>query len=162
MKLHISKAEINDCDEIARIYNQYVGKATMDLEPKTGAYFEAFIQKNPDREMCYVAIHDSKTAGYGIIKEYSDREGYRLAAETSIYFDQSAISKGYGKQMQLYLIECAKNIGYRHLVAKIWTSNYASVRFHESLGYNIVGVQEKIGFVEGEWKDVTIMQYLVN
>ena len=47
-----------------------------------------------------------------------------------------------------------------HLVAKIWARNEVSVSYNLKLGYEIVGVQRKIGFVNGEWVDVVIMQYV--
>lgn len=157
----IKEATKKDAHEIAQIYNHYLGKGTMDLQTKTGEYFYTIIDSDNKREKLFVTIYDDTIVGYGIIKKYSDREGYKLTAETSIYFDKNHIGKGYGKLMQAHLLQEAVGLDYRHLVVKIWSSNTGSIKFHESFGYTIVGQQNKIGFVNGEWQDVTIMQYLV-
>lgn len=146
---------------IADIYNQYVGKTTMDLEDKSAAYFQAFILRKGKRENLYIAEVDDNVVGYGIIKQYSDREGYQFAAETSIYLDATYTGKGIGSKLQQHVIEQAKALGLKHLVAKIWASNLGSISFHEKHGYTIVGTQKQIGFVNGEWKDVTIMGRLL-
>jgi len=63
--------------------------------------------------------------------------------------------------MKKWIIEKCKELGYHHLVAKIFASNKASIEYNRKLGYEIVGTQNKIGFVDGEWQDVTIMQLLI-
>lgn len=164
MKLEsiIREATKEDAATVADIYNFYLGNGTMDLEPKTAEYFYYLIDANNEREKLFVSVYDEKVVGYGIIKKYSDREGYRVAAETSIYYIKDFTGKGFGRVMQSHLLKEAASLEYKHLVAKIWSSNSGSIEFHESLGYTIVGQQHKIGFVNGEWQDVTIMQYIVD
>ena len=160
-KAKIREAIKSDGEQIALIYNHYLGKGTMDLEPKSGEYFYHLMDAENEREKLFVTVYEDIVVGYGLIKKYSDREGYRLAAETSIYYNKDHTGKGYGRLMQTLLLEEAAKLDYKHLVAKIWSSNAGSIQFHESLGYTIVGRQHKIGYVNGEWQDVTIMQYLV-
>jgi len=157
----IKEATKEDSNKIAQIYNHYLGNGTMDLESKSGEYFYTLIDSHNSKEKLFVTVYDDIVVGYGIIKKYSDREGYRFTAETSIYFDKNHIGKGYGKLMQAHLLQEAELLDYKHLVVKIWSSNSGSIKFHKSFGYTIVGQQNKIGFVNGEWQDVTIMQYLV-
>lgn len=158
----IKEATKQDADSVARIYNHYLGNGTMDLDPKEGQYFHGLIDGSNNREKLFVTIYKENIVGYGLIKQYSDRKGYQLTGETSIYYDQDFTGKGFGRVMQLHLLQHAAELDYKHLVAKIWSSNEGSIKFHESLGYTIVGQQNKIGFVNGEWQDVTIMQYLVD
>lgn len=160
--LHIREAHENDVDAIAKIYNEYVGKATMDLQPKSGDYFKLFLQSKAESEACFVAELDGLIIAYSIIKQYSDREGYRHAAETSTYMDSHYVRRGFGRLIKSHVLKVCKTLGIKHVVAKIWTTNQSSIAFHESMGYTIVGVQNQIGFVDGQWQDVTIMQYLVD
>jgi phosphinothricin acetyltransferase len=146
---------------IADIYNQYVGKTTMDLQKKSADYFQAFISHKGKRENLYIAEVESVVVGYGIIKQYSDREGYQFAAETSTYLDTAFTGKGIGSKLQQHIIGQAKALGLKHLVAKIWATNLRSIQFHELHGYTVVGTQKQIGFVDGEWKDVTIMECII-
>ena len=47
------------------------------------------------------------------------------------------------------------------MVAKIYAKNEASIEYNRKLGYEIVGTQKEIGYVGGEWLDVTIMQLII-
>ena len=100
--------------------------------------------------------------GWGIIKRYHRRQGYTVAAETSVYVDRSHTGRGHGSAMQTHLIERAKDLGYHHLVAKIWAGNDGSIRMHERFGYEVVGVQKSIGYVEGNRLDVAILQLVLD
>ena len=68
--------------------------------------------------------------GWAIIKRYSDREGYRFAAETAVYLDPAHLGKGYGKQMKRFLIDESRAMGYHHLVAKIFATNEVSIAYN--------------------------------
>lgn len=160
--LQIREATTQDCHHVAAIYNNYVGKATMDLKPKSGNYFESFLKTKSKQEVIYIAHLSDTIVGYSIIKKYSDREGYRFTAETSTYLAPEHLRKGYGKIIKKHVLDECKARGLKHIVAKIWSSNKSSIDFHESIGYSIVGNQQQIGFVDGQWQDVTIMQYIVD
>ncbi len=157
----IREADLNSSAAIASIYNQYVGKTTMDVEEKKSDYFEAFILRKGDKEKLYIAEVNAQVAGYGVIKQYSDRIGYQYTAETSTYLDEGYTGKGIGSKLQEHLLNQSKELGLRHLVAKIWALNEGSISFHKRHGYNIVGTQRQVGYVNGEWKDVTIMECLL-
>ena len=149
--------------EVAEIYNSYIlqNGYTMDCELKVADNIAAWVQQFNDREMLYIAQVEEKIVGWAIIKRYSDREGYRTTAETAVYLKGNATGKGYGTTIKKFLIEKCKELEYRHLVAKIWAANKASLEYNLKLGYEIVGTQKNIGFKNGEWIDVTIMQYLI-
>lgn len=149
--------------EVAEIYNSYIlqNGYTMDCELKVADHIASWVQQFNDREALYIARAEEKIVGWAIIKRYSDREGYRTTAETAVYLKEDATGKGYGTTIKKFLIEKCEALKYRHLVAKIWSANKASIEYNRKLGYEIVGTQKNIGFKNGEWIDVTIMQYLV-
>jgi len=59
------------------------------------------------------------------------------------------------------LIERARAYDYHHLVAKLWAANERSRALHRKFGYTLVGVQQEIGRVEGRWRDIAIMQKIL-
>ena len=63
--------------------------------------------------------------------------------------------------MKKWIIKKCRELGYHHLVAKIFSSNIASIEYNKKLGYELVGKQNEIGFVDGVWQDVTILQLLI-
>jgi len=160
IELNIIHASISHLSSIAKIYNHYLGKATMDLEPKDASYFQNWLKNKSEKEQLYVAQIEDQVIGWGMIKRYSDRRGYARAAETSVYFDPEWTGKGYGPQMKRIVMDEAQRLGYKHLVAKIWATNQVSIQYNIDFGYEIVGTQRQIGYVDGKWVDVVIMQYV--
>ena len=59
-------------------------------------------------------------------------------------------------------MQVCKDLNYRHLVAKILGDNQSSIAYNQRLGYTIVGTQKEVGFRDGKWQDVVIMQYLID
>ena len=159
----IELASPNDFEHIASIYNEYIliGKSTMEEEIHTAQHIQNWVTKFNDRERLYVIKEDNIPFGWGIIKKYSDREGYRFACETAIYITQSKLRKGYGSLMKQHLISECKALDYRHLVAKIFAKNKGSILYNQRIGYTIVGTQKDIGFRNGKTVDIVIMQYLI-
>ena len=160
--LKILLATVKDYAAIAKIYNEYIkgGGATMDEVLKTESEITHWVTNFNDRERLFVLKKEGITIGWGIIKKYSDRTGYRTTCETAIYLTPLEKGKGYGTFFKKYLMQICKELGYRHLVAKILGGNAVSIAYNQKLGYTIVGTQKEVGFRDGQWQDVVIMQYL--
>jgi phosphinothricin acetyltransferase len=47
------------------------------------------------------------------------------------------------------------------VVTRIWADNLSSLALHQKLGFKLVGVQKEVGFKQGRWIDVAIMQMLL-
>jgi len=149
---------------IAEIYNEYIrlGNATMEETLKTSEDIAGWVNKFNDREKLYILTKTKECIGWGIIKRYSDRFGYRFACETAVYLTQKECKKGYGTFIKKHLVEICKKLEYRHLVAKIFANNQSSIEYNLRLGYTVVGTQKAIGFRNGQWQDVVIMQLLLD
>ena len=152
-----------DCQAIADIYNQAIiqGGITMDERCYSAQDIRSMVTKFNEREIILIGEQDSQIIGWGKIARYSDRSGYSVCCETSIYLSFSAIGKGYGSSLQTELLKKATEFNYHHVVAKITAINQGSIKFHQKFGFEIVGVQKEIGFMRGSWYDVVIMQLLL-
>ncbi len=161
--LNIRPAEPKDYGAIASIYNEAIahGGITMDGQPYTPQDIQTTLQKMTAREALLVAESISTVVGWGVIKRYSDRIGYQRCCETSTYLKFSETGKGYGNTLQTALMTKVRDYGYHHIVAKIVATNQGSIRFHQRFGFEIVGIQKEIGFMNGTWHDVAIMQCIL-
>lgn len=148
---------------IADIYNIYIrdGKQTMEEKIHSAEDIAAWTKKFHSREGLFVLKKADTVIGWGIIKRYSDRAGYRFTCETAVYLHNDFLGKGYGSYIKRQLIEICKKWEYHHLVAKIFAVNTGSIIYNEKLGYEIVGRQKQIGFKDGKWTDVVIMQLII-
>jgi L-amino acid N-acyltransferase YncA len=156
-------AQEDDYQAIADIYNEYIrqGGQTMEEKIHNAEDIASWINAFNEREQLLVLKRDDYVLGWGIIKKYSMRKGYRFACETAIYLRSDELRKGYGSYMKRELIEICKSLNYHHLVAKIFATNEASINYNLKLGYEMVGRQKEIGFKNGQWMDVVIMQYII-
>lgn len=161
VEVTIRAANPRDSEALAAIYAQSQAAHDSTMEMNTSAAtFEERIRSLHPRE-ALVVLEDDQVVGWGIVKRYSDRVGYRVACETSIYLDRARRGRGYGKRLQGRLMDLCRELGYHHVVAKIWASNQASIAFHERFGFEMVGVQREIGYIGGRWRDVAILQCLL-
>lgn len=159
--LHVRTARLADGAAIADIYNQAIasGESTMDTEVADASRFSDYLCEPDPRQRLLVGELDTRLVAWGIVKRYSDRPGYRYAAETSVYVATNEQHCGHGATLLAAVLDAAKTLDYRHLVAKVLAVNEASVRFHQRLGFELVGYQRGIGFINGRWHDVAIMQH---
>ena len=133
----------------------------MDDEPKTEARIRAQIEGFGPREMFVLLEVERRVLGWGIIKRYSDRPGYRFCCETAVYLRRGEVRRGYGSAIKRELIRRCRKLGYHHLVAKILAENEASIEYNRRLGYEMVGIQREIGWQGGRWRDVAVMQLVL-
>jgi phosphinothricin acetyltransferase len=59
------------------------------------------------------------------------------------------------------LIAAASKAGYWKLVSRVFPENHASRGLLRSLGFREVGVYERHAQLDGEWKDVVIVERLL-
>ncbi|MGK7895205.1 MAG: N-acetyltransferase family protein [Xenococcus sp. (in: cyanobacteria)] len=152
----------SDFKAIADIYNEAIalGGVTMDIHAYSADDIAAIAKKFNQRETILVAQKDEQVIGWGIIKRYSDRPGYLVCCETSIYLSFASTGNGYGHALQNALLEKVKDFGYHHVVAKILVTNPQSIKFHQRFGFEMVGIQKEIGYYQDKWLDVAIMQLI--
>ncbi len=157
-------ATLADAAAVAEIYNQSIaaGNATMDEVPKTVREIRRQIEGFGKREVILLLESGDRVLGWGVIKRYSDRPGYRFACETAVYLRRELIGKGYGSRIKKALIDRARAYGYHHLVAKIFAGNVASIKYNRKFGYQPVGIQKEIGYRNGRWVDVVILQLVLD
>ncbi len=159
--INIRQAKNSDCQQIATIYNFYLGKSTFDTAPKSATFYEMFLHNKSEREELWVITVLQKTIGWGLIQSYSPKLGYRFAGETSVYLHPQHLKAGYGSRLKRHLIKRSKELDYHYLLARIFAENEVSINYNLKMGYRIVGIQKEIGFIQEKWKDVVIMELLI-
>ncbi|MBS2036617.1 N-acetyltransferase [bacterium] len=151
-----------DAEAIATIQRQSVEAMDSTMAaPATGQEIRDQLGAMDPREVWLVLELNGGVAGWGVVKRYSPRPGYDRCCETSIFLNRSLLGRGIGRPLQQELLDRARALHYHHVVAKIWAENTGSIRFHKRFGYEMVGVQREIGWVGGQWRDVAIMQLIL-
>jgi phosphinothricin acetyltransferase len=105
-----------------------------------------------------VAREDGAVLGWAALAPYSQRACYRGVAENSIYIARAARGRGVGRALLERLCTEAEGAHIWTIQAGILSGNDASVRLHESCGFRVVGVREKLARKRGEWRDVILLE----
>lgn len=155
----IRSAELNDWDRIRAIYIEGIETEnatfeTVDLIKKDCV--EWFNSKIPGS--VFVAEESGEVAGWSALSAVSDRCVYAGVAEVSVYVAADQQGKGTGSRLMEKLIGFSESNNFWTLQAGIFPENIASIKLHEKHGFRIVGVREKLGKLNGKWRDVTFME----
>jgi phosphinothricin acetyltransferase len=106
-----------------------------------------------------VARSDAGTVlGWAALSGVSSRCVYAGVAEVSIYVAEQARGRGVGRQLMARLIADSEAEGIWTLQAGIFPENAASIALHQRAGFRIVGRRERLGQMNGRWRDVVLME----
>jgi phosphinothricin acetyltransferase len=106
-----------------------------------------------------VAEIGGAVVGYAYAGPYRARPAYRSTVENSVYVRDDFQGRGVGRRLLMALVEATGARGFRQMVAIIGDSgNAASIRLHESVGFEHVGVLRSVGWKSGRWLDTVLMQ----
>ena len=105
-----------------------------------------------------VARLDDEVAGWAALSPVSERCVYGGVAEVSVYVAEASRGRGVGRALLARLIEESEREGIWTLQAGVFPENRASVAAHESAGFRLVGVRERLGRLDGAWRDVALLE----
>jgi L-amino acid N-acyltransferase YncA len=88
----------------------------------------------------------------------SDRCAYAGVAEDSIYVAPQAQRRRVGRVLLAAVLASAEQAGIWTVQTGIFPENEPSVRLHQSCGFRVVGVRERLGRLHGRWRDVLLME----
>ena len=105
-----------------------------------------------------VAEDAGDVLGWAALSPYSERECYRGVAESSVYVSARARGRGVGSALMEGLVRASEEAGYWTLLAGIFPENVESIAVHRRCGFRVLGVHERLGRLDGEWRDVVLME----
>ena len=106
----------------------------------------------------FLAELDGDVVGWTAVVPYSRRSVYRGVGEESVYVAERARGRGVGRALLDAVIESARAGGLWTLQAGIFPDNEASLELHRRVGFREVGVRERIGQLDGAWRDVLLLE----
>ncbi|WP_295668245.1 GNAT family N-acetyltransferase [uncultured Mucilaginibacter sp.] len=105
-----------------------------------------------------VALENGEVLGWAALTAISDRCVFAGVAEVSIYIAEKARGKGIGKKLLAELVKQSEQNNFWTLEARIFAENAASIHIHQQNGFRIVGRRERIGKLNGVWRDVLLLE----
>lgn len=156
MPLFIRPMQLSDWPLVAQIYAEGIdtGVATFETQVPTYADWD----KSHTDYGRLIAEVDGQVAGWAALTPVSSRCVYAGVAEVSVYVAACARGQGVGRALLQALIATSEQQGLWTLEAVIFSENLPSIALHRSVGFRLIGYQEKIGQLEGGWRDITLME----
>jgi L-amino acid N-acyltransferase YncA len=157
----IRRAEPGDAAEVAQIFNEGVEDRVATFETREAAPDDA--RRWIADEVVIVAEKDGAVIGWAKAGPYTDRHHYYDGVrEATVYVKRAARRSGVGRALLASLAEAASDAGAHKLVSKIFASNEPSIALVKGLGWREVGVHVRHGTLDGEWKDVLVVEKLLD
>jgi phosphinothricin acetyltransferase len=155
------RAELPDAPAIADIYNQGIEDrvATFETRSRTVQDIETWFD---GRHPIVVAEDEGTLIAFAATSTYRPRECYAGIAEFSVYVQRNQRGKGAGRLVMELLLAEAERAGFGKLVSRVFPENTASRTLLKRLGFREVGVYRKHARLDNEWRDVVIVERLLN
>jgi phosphinothricin acetyltransferase len=141
---------------VAEIYRQGIetGDATFETEVPTWEAWDA-AHLSPHR---FVAVAGRNIVGWVAASAVSDRCVYAGVVEHSVYVAAGARRQGVGLALIGQLVRSTEQAGIWTVQTGIFPENQAGVRLHEQAGFKVVGRRERLGRLNGVWRDVLFLE----
>ena len=143
-------------DAVREIYRQGIagGNATFETDPGDWETWDAAHLA----ECRFVAELDGRIVGWAALSPVSRRYVYRGVAEVSVYVADGARGRGVGFALLAAVIAESERLGFWTLQGGIFPENTASRALVRKHGFREVGVRERIGEMNGVWRDVVLVE----
>ena len=106
----------------------------------------------------FVARQREDIVGWAALSPVSQRCVYGGVAEVSVYVTSASRGAGVGGALLRTLIEGSERNGIWTLQAGIFPENSASIALHLACGFREVGRRERIGKLNGIWRDTILLE----
>ncbi|MGH3044564.1 MAG: arsinothricin resistance N-acetyltransferase ArsN1 family A [Gaiellaceae bacterium] len=151
-----------DAEAIARIYNEGIADrlATFETRERTAADIEAWLGEG----FPLVVVEDEEGAvlAWASAPPYrAHRDAYRGVGDFSVYVAREARGRGAGRIAMEALASEARARGFWKLVGRIFPENEASLALCRTLGFREVGVYRRHARLDGAWRDVVVVEFLL-
>jgi L-amino acid N-acyltransferase YncA len=153
-----------DCSAITTIYGHAVIHGTASWELEAPDLADMLKRREAITATGYpylVAERTGDILGYAYASAYRPRPAYRSTVEDSVYISPSAQRQGVGTALLSALItECTAR-GYRQMIGIVGDGHVGaagSLKLHEALGFELLGIARNVGYKHGRWLDQLILQ----
>lgn len=159
--MHTRLATPADAPAIAELYNQGIASrvATFETTPRTETDVALWF-KTPYPVV--VAEHEGTVSAFAATSSYRPRTCYAGIAEFMVYVSLAKQRRGLGRGVLEALFPIALDRGLYKLVSRVFVDNYASRRLLATVGFREVGVYKRHGMLGGVWRDVVVIERLLD
>lgn len=154
--MEIRELREEDWPAVRLIFEQGIATKNATFETEAPSW-EAWNSSQLDGHR-WVAVEGGRVVGWVAAHPVSLRPCYRGVVEHSVYVDDACRSRGIGRALLERLVESTEQDGIWTIQTGVFPENEASLALHEKCGFRVVGTQEKLGKLDGIWRDVVVLE----
>ena len=160
VSLRARRATPADAPAIAEIYSQGIADrvATFETNQRTAEDVRTWFD---GLHPIVVVEDDQGIVAFASTSTYRPRACYAGIAEFSVYVARAQRGRGAGRLAMEALIAESERAGLWKLVSRVFVENTPSRSLLGALGFREVGIYEKHGRLDGAWRDVVIVERLI-
>ncbi len=145
-----------DWEQVRTVYLEGIatGDATFEADAPTWEQWDTLHLT----EGRFVACTEKNVIGWAALSPVSSRCVYEGVAEVSVYVSQSSRGQGVGAALLIALIKDSEEQGFWTLQASLFPENTASLALHLRHGFREIGKRERIGKMNGIWRDTISLE----
>lgn len=145
-----------DADAMLAIYAPIVRKTAISFElaPPTREEMQKRVADTIPMLPWLVLEIDQNVLAYAYASPHRSRLAYQWSVDVSVYVDSQVYRRGYGRLLYQALLGILRVQGYYTAFAGITLPNEASVRLHEAMRFEAIGVYRNVGYKLGAWRAV--------
>ena len=144
-----------DWEQVRTIYWEGIatGHATFEMEAPSWEQWDA-----AHLRCARLVARAGRVAGWAALSPVSQRCVYGGVAEVSVYVSQAHRQSGVGRRLLSALIRESERNGVWTLQAGMFPENAGSLALHRGCGFREVGRRERIGKLNGAWRDTILLE----
>jgi len=146
----------SDFPSVKDIYQQGIDSGDATFQEQAKDYDDWNESLLPNCRL--VAENNRQIIGWAALSSASNRCVYSGIAEVSVYVSSNSQGLGVGNSLLESLIKASEEQGIWTLQAGIFPENKASIHIHSKNGFKVLGIREKLGQMNGIWRDIVFME----
>lgn len=160
----IRTVNLEDAQEIAKIYNYYVLNSCVTFEEMAVSAEEMRrrIEAGYLNFPWLVFEKDNAVLGYAYATMWKPRSAYKHTVESTVYLKKEATKNGIGSMLYAALIGQLTDLGFHAVIGGISLPNDASIALHEKFGFEKIAQFKEVGYKFNKWIDVGYWELLIN
>jgi phosphinothricin acetyltransferase len=164
--MHVVRCEPErHAEAILAIFNDAIlhSTALYDYKPRTMEMMTRWFEAKSAGKYPVIGIEndEGELMGFGSYGTFRAWPAYKYSVEHSIYVNARFRGQGVGKRLLREIIAAAQLQDYHVLIGGIDSTNTASIRLHEALGFSHCGTIQQAGFKFNRWLDLAFYQLIL-
>lgn len=156
MEITIDSMKPDDWDAVRRIYLDGLATGNASFETEAPS-LETWDAKHHTHSRL-VARAGERIVGWAALAPVSQRACYSGVAEVSLYVSDDSRGRGVGKKLLEAIIMSSECNGIWMLQGGTFPENLPSLKLQESCGFRLVGRRERVGKLNGVWRDTVLTE----